>query len=113
VGYAISWLAVKDVGSEPLLKDLRLKPTGEMAEYGESLFTGRSLPSGWFILVVNQCEHKFVNPEMLESLSSLGDVVACSIEEHVMWCTAELWRNGAQIWQIEHDAQKSICHISA
>jgi hypothetical protein len=29
MGYAISWLAVKDVDSERLLKNLELSPTGE------------------------------------------------------------------------------------
>ena len=112
MGYAISWLAVKDTGTELLLQNLGLTPAGGMGRYGESLFTGRTLPSGWFILVINQCEHTFVRPKALESLSDHGEVIACSIEEHVMWSTAELWRNGAQVWRIEHDAQKNISHIS-
>jgi hypothetical protein len=105
-------LAVKDSASELLLRNLGLTPSGEIAEYGKSLFTGRGLPNGWFILVINQCEHKFVKPKLLTSLSSLGDVIACSIEEHVMWSVAELWRNGAWVWCIEHDAQKSTSHLS-
>ncbi len=112
MGYAISWLAIKDTASEALLQNLGLSPSGETTEYGESLFTGRTLPNGWFILVINRCEHKFVKPKALASLSRLGDVIACSIEEHVMWSVAELWRNGTQVWRIEHDAQKSISHIS-
>jgi len=103
---------MKDAGSELLPKNLGLSPTGEVALYGESLFTGRALPNGWFILFVNQCEHEFAKPEVLASLSNLGDVVACSIEEHVMWCKAELWSNGRQVWQIEHDSQKNRCHLS-
>jgi hypothetical protein len=113
MGYAISWLAIKASASEALLENLGLSPSGEKAEYGESLFTGRTLPSGWFILVINECEHKFVKPKALAPLSLLGDVIGCSIEEHVMWSVAELWRNGAQLWRIEHDAQKSISHISS
>ena len=112
MGYAISWLAVKNTDTELLLQNLGLTPTGDMGGYGESLFTGRTLPSGWFILVINQCKHTFVRPKVLESLSDHGEVIACSIEEHVMWSTAELWRNGAQVWRIEHDAQRNISHIS-
>jgi len=63
-------------------------------------------------IVINQCEHKFVKPNSLASLSSNCEAIACSIEEHVMVCTSELWRNGAQVWRIEHDAQQSIDHIS-
>jgi hypothetical protein len=113
MGYAVSWLAVKDAASELLLQNLGLTPTGEMADYGEALFTGRALPTGWFILFINQCEHDFMQPKTLASISAGGDVIACSIEEHVMWSTAEHWQNGAQTWRIEHDAQKSMCHIGA
>jgi len=109
----MSWLAVEAPTSEYLLQNLRLTSTTETAMFGESLFTGSNLPSGWFILVINQCEHEFIKPKVLESLSSNVDVVACSIEEHVMWSTAEMWRNGSRVWRIEHDGQKGISHISA
>jgi len=113
MGYAISWLAIKGKPEELVVAELGLAPTGEMAEYGDSLFTGRKLPSGWFLLVIDKCEHKFVNPNSLAPLSQGCEVIATSIEEHVMVCSSELWRNGAQVWRIEHDAQKSIEHIAA
>lgn len=112
MGFAISWLAVKGKSPEVLVHELGLAPTGEMADYGDSMFTGRTLPNGWFLLVMNHCDHKFVMPKSLGSLSVGCEVVACSIEEHVMVCTSALWRNGTQVWRIEHDAQKSIDHIS-
>jgi hypothetical protein len=111
MGYAISWLAVKDAAPEAVLQQLGLKATGEMAYFGESLFTGCSLPTGWFLLVINQSEHRFVQTNTLAALSAQCDVVACSVEEHVMCCTAELWRGGAQVWRIEHDAQNGMSHI--
>jgi hypothetical protein len=30
-----------------------------------------------------------------------------------MVCTAEQWRNGKQVWRLEHDGQQSIEHIRA
>lgn len=113
MGYAVSWLAVKNSNSELLLQKLDLAPTGEVTLYGESLFTGCRLSTGWFVLFINQCDHNFVCPETLASLSAVGEAIACSIEEHVMWCIAGLWRDGAQVWCIEHDAQKNISHINA
>ena len=70
------------------------------------------LPSGWFVLVINACEHESVKPNSLGLLSKDCEVIASSIEEHVMFCSSELWRDGAQVWRIEHDAQKSIDHIA-
>jgi hypothetical protein len=112
MGFAISWLAVIGKSPEAITQELGLKPTGEMGEYGESFFSGRTLSSGWFLLFINQWEHNFIRPKSLASISSNCEVVACSIEEHVMVCTSELWRNGAQIWRLEHDAQKSKEYIS-
>jgi hypothetical protein len=113
MGYAISWLAVKGKPEEVLIAELGLVPTGEMAEYSDSMFTGRMLPSGWFLLVIDKSEHKLVKPNSLAPLSQGCEVIASSIEEHVMVCSSELWRDGAQVWRIEHDAQKSIEHIAA
>jgi hypothetical protein len=113
MGYAISWLAVRGKSPEAVAQELGLTPTGETAQYGESLFTGRTLASGWFLLVINQCEHDFVKQEFLASLSNNCEVLACSIEEHVMFCSSELWTKGDRIWRIEHDAQKSIDHINS
>jgi len=113
MGYAISWLAGKGKSEEVLIAELGLAPTGEMAEYGDSMFTGRKLPSGWLLLVINESEHKLVRPNSLAALSQGCEVIASSIEEHVMVCSSELWRDGAQVWRIEHDAQKNIEHIAA
>lgn len=113
MGFAISWLAVKGKTPEALTGELGLTPTGEMTEYGESLFTGRMLPNGWFLLVIDECEHEFVKSNSLGSLSKECEVIASSIEEHVMFCSSELWQDGTQVWRIEHDAQKSIDHVAA
>lgn len=112
MGYAISWLAVRGKPAEAVVSALGLTPTGTKAEYGEAMFTGRALSNGWFLLVINECEHKFTRPESLSSLSNGCDVIGCTVEEHVMVCTAEAWKDGAQIWRLEHDAHKSIEHLS-
>lgn len=36
----------------------------------------------------------------------IGLPQACSIEEHVMFCSAEHWRGGALIWRAVHDSEK-------
>jgi hypothetical protein len=113
MGYAISWIAAKGDQPERLVQSLGLKPTGDLAEYAEAQFTGCKLQSGWFVVVINEYGHPFMSSQSLASLSTDNDIVACAIEEHVMVCTAEEWRNGRQIWRLEHDAQQSMEHISA
>jgi len=112
MGYAISWLAVRGKDPGMVTSSLGLTPTGAKAEYGEAMFTARALPSGWFLLVINEAEHKYIKPEFLAALSNGCELVACSVEEHVMVCTSESWRSGTREWRIEHDAQQSIDHIT-
>jgi hypothetical protein len=111
VGYSISWLAVRGQDPSVVTSSLGLKASGKKAEYAEAMYTGRSLPNGWFLLVINQCEHKFLAPESLSKLSTDSEVIACSIEEHVMVSTSELWKNGTNVWRIEHNGQESIDHL--
>lgn len=113
MGYAVSWLAVRKEKSTALLQHLGLTVTDEIDDFGEALFTCGALPSGWWVLFINRCEHSFVQPPSLASISAFGDVITCSVEEHVMWCKAELWRDGAQVWCVEHDPQQSIDHLDS
>ena len=113
MGYAMSWLAVRGKDPAAVTFSLGLRATGKMANYAEAMYTGRPIGNGWFLLVVNQAEHEFLAPEVLSQLSSGSDVVACTIEEHVMVCTAEAWKDSARVWRIEHNAQESIDHINA
>lgn len=113
MGFAISWLAVKGKPSETVAQELGLTPTGEKTLYGDSLFTGHTYSNGWFVLVINECDHNFVKQHALASLSNNCEVIACVIEEHVMFCSSELWTNGARIWRVEHDAQQRIDHINS
>ena len=109
MGYSISWLAIRGQGE--LAAALGLKRTGKKANYGEAMYTGRRLAGGWFLMVMNECEHPFVAPESLSKLSVGAELLACSVEEHVMVSTSELWKDGAKVWRIEHNAQESIDHI--
>src|SRR5688572_186304 len=111
MGFSLSWLAVRGKDPASITESLGLASTAEKADYAERMYTGRLLPNGWFLLVINQCDHKFITPKALSTLSASSEVLACSIEEHVMVSIAELWNNGTQIWRIEHNAQESIDHI--
>ena len=39
-------------------------------------------------------------------------VIACRIEEHVMFSSAEFWEQGEKLWRVEHDAQQGKRHLN-
>ncbi|MCA1596582.1 MAG: hypothetical protein LC772_09195 [Chloroflexi bacterium] len=111
MGFAISWLGVKGEPADTVAHNLCLERTGEVTDYAESLFTGRTLSNGWFLLVIDECGHGFAAPASLAALSSDCEVIACSIEEHIGFCSSELWRNGTRVWFVEHDGEKGVEHL--
>jgi hypothetical protein len=113
MGFSISWVAVKQQAPEAVLQALGLSRTGQFGEFAEYAAMGRVLPSGWFLIVLDRCDHALLQAEQLASLSADCEVIACSIEEHVMFTSSECWRSGERIWRIEHDAQRGILDLRA
>jgi hypothetical protein len=58
------------------------------------------------------CDHPLLSESSLSALSAESEVIACSVEEHVMFSSAERWTNGQRHWRVEHDAQQSIRHLA-
>jgi len=112
MGYSLSWLAVRNISGESVLDRLALGSTGARAEYATEKISGQSLPDGWFLLVARGCDHRIISESVLSSLSVDSEVVACSVEEHVMVCSSEGWGGGKRLWRIEHDGQESMRHLT-
>jgi hypothetical protein len=60
------------------------------------------MPQGWYLVVADRCDHRFLQAKVLGPLSQNYRVVACSIEEHVMFSSAEEWVAGAMAWRAVH-----------
>jgi hypothetical protein len=112
MGFSISWLAVRGKDRAAILSTLRLAGTGEYEEIPESLFQAAELANGWYLVVADGCAYA-EGEAPLDDLSKGGEIVTCSVEEHVMWSSATGWKNGKQIWSIVHDAQKNSDHLHA
>jgi hypothetical protein len=109
VGLSISWLAVKGKGSDAVLRDLGLAPTGERDELpAESPIVGASLHGDWYAVVFDRCGHDLVRDDVLKRVSEGCDVVVAGGEEHVMSSFAAGWRNGERVWWSKHDAQAGV-----
>jgi hypothetical protein len=110
MGYSISWLAARAPARE--VRDLLgLQLTGKQVELPEAPIVGAELDSEWYLVVAARCDHRLIADPSLNLVSKGAGVIACSIEEHVMYSRSSFWSGGSRIWSIEHDAQRSIDHL--
>lgn len=112
MGYAISWVAVKQKEPQKVLEFLNLDRTGAAEEFPESPITCIALPNGWFVVFANKYNSPLVSAKSLEAISKDCLVISCQIEEHVMVSSATCYTNGVCSWNVEHDAQINIYHIA-
>ena len=87
---------------------LGLRATGEYQEIPESNIVAAKLPTGWYVVIFNRHELKH---EPLQRLSSLGEVVHCFVEDHVMFSVASGWKGGKLDWSVTHDSEKGRFHL--
>jgi hypothetical protein len=102
MGISLAWVGVKAAIAEDVRAMLGLIETGAIGRYFDFPISGLSLQNSWYLLAAKPCDHAIRSEPILSSLSAKTSVVACSIEEHVMFMSAALWRNGREIWSVQH-----------
>ena len=112
MGYSLSWLAVSGGNKDSVLESLRLRGTGEFAEFTEANdWFGASLPKGWYLIVEDHVGPSRISDTGLVHLSRSGLVVTGQVEEHVMCSSASGWLAGTNIWSIEHVSDRGLRHL--
>lgn len=106
MGFVISWIACDGKSPELLHEELGCRTSGELGEPFDYPLVGRILPSGWYVMVANRYDHAIVSAPVLSRVSQGCCVIACSIEEHVMYCASSLWRDGEKCWGLEHQGDR-------
>jgi hypothetical protein len=89
MGYSLSVLAVQTANPAEALQRLGFIRTGKTCEYAREPLSAYALPADWFLIVARGCDNRFLQAKILGPLSERFPVVACSIEEHVMFSSAE------------------------
>ena len=113
MGFSLSWNATRGIGADAALALQELAATGVDANYLESPVSAVSLEGGWLLVVASGCDHRITSASILAKLSVGCEVVACTVEEHVMFSSSELWSDGRRVWRVEHDAQLAFDHLIA
>jgi hypothetical protein len=105
MGYAISWIAFKGTTAAQAAELLELTPSGEFDDSPEGMFSGAVFDKGWYVVLIDKYAHRFVGARNLRRVSATTAVVAATVEEHVMFSSAEEWRGGQQIWSVTHEGE--------
>lgn len=107
MGFAISWLAIRDSKEDSVLDVLGLEKTGEKEEIAESEWSTTRV-GDWTVIWSDRFEPK----KFRDAGSKLkGEVIICDVEEHVMFASVAAFRDGTQSWRIVHDAQQASDHL--
>ncbi len=113
MGFSLSWLGVKGVPPDVVLEALGLGGTGGRDEVPDAPLNGVELPGAWYLVIANRQPPEFFQESVLQRLSTIGEVVICFVEEHVMCSSATGWKHGRTMWSVLHDAQRDIEHLEA
>ncbi len=111
MGYSLSLLAVPTANAAEALEQLGYSRTGRLCEFAREPLSSCALPTNWFLLVARGSDNRFLQPKTLGLLSSHFPVIACSIEEHVMFSSAAYWSGGNQVWRVEHVGENRPTHL--
>lgn len=112
MGISLSWVAAEALSGEEALLRLSLARTAKSCSYPFEGVACHALPSGWFMVAAGRCDHRIANPASMSALSKGCRAVACAIEEHVNFASAELWQDGARIWHVQHQGDEDSENIS-
>jgi Family of unknown function (DUF6461) len=113
MGYSIAWLAAQGKPPQSLLAEIDLRPTGKAGEFADHPVVGAALEDGWYLLVAQGCDHRMISDRVLKTLSRGCRVIACSVEEHVMFSAAWLWEDGKCVWSVSHQGDEKTHDLSA
>jgi hypothetical protein len=106
MGFNIGTIAVRGKAIEDIHVALRLRPTEGREPDPESPVAAAMLPSGWYLLYLN--DRIYPTSDELHDLSLNGELIFLDICETVMVSCATCWRNGKEIWSIGHDSQRGL-----
>ncbi|MCC6535954.1 MAG: hypothetical protein IT162_00285 [Bryobacterales bacterium] len=110
MGYAISWLAVRQDEETAALAALELIATHVSHHEPDAVhpWYATRTTAGWTVIWSN-----LYAPERFATFAEAhaGDVIVCDVEEHAMAICLEAYRDGELLWRVEHDAQEGAGHL--
>lgn len=112
MGASTSWLAVKGKPQTKILEDLALRVGDSRNDVFASGLQGCDFPGGWYVIAARDYGHPLTEDATLQRLSAGCEVVAGGVETHVMCSTASGWKDGREVWWVDHDSEAGVENLS-
>ena len=109
MGFRVQLIAVSGKEPRAVQRDYGVVPTGRCEELPESPVVGTVLPSGSYLLFIN--DEIVPDDDVFARLSEGVSLVACYANETVMNSYACAWEKGVEQWSVFHDAQQGVEHL--
>jgi hypothetical protein len=108
MGCSLSWIAFKGVSSDTILARLGWEDTATEVLSWEGYTAGGLLSGGFYLIQLDECFHRLLNPESLARLSAGCTLIGCQAEEHVMLSACFQWRDGSQSFRVRHYSENGM-----
>jgi hypothetical protein len=109
MGFRVQLIAVSRKAPSVIHREYGVIATGRCEEIPESPVVGAILPSGAYLLYIN--DEIVPDDRVYARLSQNASLVACYANETVMNSYVCGWTNGVERWSVFHDAQRGLKHL--
>ena len=109
MGFRVLLIAVTGKELDAIHDEFGVRQTGQYEEIPESPVTGAMLPSGSYLLYIN--DEIVPDDRVFRRLSKNASLIACHVNETVMNSYTSSWVEGVEKWSVFHDAQQGIKHL--
>ncbi|SHJ44509.1 hypothetical protein SAMN02745181_2082 [Rubritalea squalenifaciens DSM 18772] len=107
----MSWLCTSAEHIEKLRETLHAEVVQNPS--GSSLRVTTTPDDKLFIFESREMDWTFHRPEIRALLSTGCEIMFCTLEDHVMASECALWRNGEEVWHVQHNNELSVYHLDA
>jgi hypothetical protein len=112
MGASTSWLAVRGKPRARILEELALRVGDSPRDAADSGLQGCDFPGGWYVIAARDYGNPLTEDATLQRLSIGCEVVAGGVETHVMCSTASGWKEGREVWWMDHDSEVGVENLS-
>lgn len=109
MGFRVLLIVVTGKDPATIHEEYSVVPTGRYDEIADSPVCGAALPTGGYLLYIN--DDILPDDHVFARLSRNASLVACYANETVMNSFASSWENGVERWSVFHDAQQGVRHL--